>query len=217
MARRKQARHAALALLEFESVAAGVRTTDLMVKGSPIALLRCGTIHPGRYLALVGGSVASTEAAYRIGVEEGENDRSLRDAVLLADIHPVVHDAVLGARRDLVGDALLVVETTASPALLAAVDAALKRIPVVLGELRLADDLGGRALTFLSGALTDVDEARGICIERAGNHLLSAALLPRLDANLRTLLDHGSQFRTGAPFEPAGAEHPEEAVCSWDE
>ena len=90
MAQRKQARHAALALLEFESVALGVRATDLMVKGSPIALLRCGTIHPGRYLALVGGSVASTEAAYRIGVAEGENDRSLRDAVLLADVHPAI-------------------------------------------------------------------------------------------------------------------------------
>jgi microcompartment protein CcmL/EutN len=217
MARRKQPRYAALALLEYESVAVGVRATDLMVKSSPIALLRCGTIHPGRYLTLVGGSVASTETAYRIGVEEGESERSLRDAVLLADIHPALHDAVLGTRRELVGDALLVVETTASPALLAAVDAALKRIPLVIGEIRLADDLGGRAVVFLCGALTDIDEARALCLERAGNQLLSSALLPRLDVNLRALLDQGSQFRTSAAFEPAGAEHPEEAVCSWDE
>ena len=58
----KQQRHAALALLEFDSIASGVLASDLMVKRAPIALLRCGTIHPGRFLVLVGGSVASTEA-----------------------------------------------------------------------------------------------------------------------------------------------------------
>jgi microcompartment protein CcmL/EutN len=57
----EKSRHGALALLEFESVAAGILASDLMVKRAPIALLRCGTIHPGRFLVLVGGSVASTE------------------------------------------------------------------------------------------------------------------------------------------------------------
>lgn len=216
MARRKQQRHAALALLEFESVAGGVRVTDAMVKCSPIALLRCGTIHPGRFLALVGGSVASTEEAYRIGVDRGESDRTLRDSVLLSDVHPALHDAVLGVRRKLAGDALLVVETTASPALLAAVDAAVKGTPIAVGEVRLADDLGGRAVAFLSGSLTDLDAGHEICLERAGNQLLSSELLPRLDPNLRTVLDRGTHFGTSDSFEPEGAEHPEEAVCSWD-
>ena len=126
MAGSKQKRHAALALLEFETVAGGVRAADLMVKGSPIALLRCGTIHPGRFLVLVGGSVASTDEAYRAGISQGESDRTLRDAIQLSDVHPQLHDAVLGTRVELTGDGLLVVETTASPGLLAAVDAALK-------------------------------------------------------------------------------------------
>ena len=217
MAAQKQQRYAALALLEFESIAAGVRTTDFMVKGSPIALLRCGTIHPGRFLALVGGSVASTAEAYRIGVDQGEGDRSLRDSVLLSDVHPALHDAVLGSRRDLDADALLVVETTASPALLAAVDAAVKGTPIVVGEVRLGDDLGGRALALLSGDLTDVTAAADLCRERAGNQLLASELLPRLDPNLRTVLDRGTSFGTGDLFEPEGAEHPEEAACSWGE
>ena len=59
----KKKRHGAMALLEFETIAAGVLASDIMVKRSPIALLRCGTIHPGRFLILVGGSVASTEEA----------------------------------------------------------------------------------------------------------------------------------------------------------
>ena len=67
MAQKK--RHGALALLEFNTIAAGVLASDLMVKCSPIALLRCGTIHPGRFLVLVGGSVAITEEAYTVGVQ----------------------------------------------------------------------------------------------------------------------------------------------------
>ena len=58
-----------MALLEFETVAAGVLASDRMVKRAPIALLRCGTIHPGRFLILVGGSVASTEEAFLVGEE----------------------------------------------------------------------------------------------------------------------------------------------------
>jgi microcompartment protein CcmL/EutN len=213
---RKQTRFAALALLEFESVAAGIGAADVMVKRAPIALLRCGTVHPGRYLVLVGGSVASTEEAYRTGVDRGEADRSLRDAVLLADVHPALHDAVLGARTGLAGDALAVLETTASPALLTAVDAAVKGTPVTIGEVRLGDDLGGRAVALLSGDLTTATTALEICVQRAGNQVLTTALLPRLDANLRQVLDLGTRFGACQAFEPAGAEFPEETACSWD-
>ena len=126
----KKKRHGAMALLEFKTIAAGMLASDLMVKRSPIALLRCGTIHPGRFLILVGGSVASTQEAYAAGIELGETEGSLSGSVFLGDVHPYLHDAVLGTRRDLTGDALAVVETRSSPALLAAVDAAIKSTPL---------------------------------------------------------------------------------------
>lgn len=214
---REKRRQGALALLEFETVAAGVLASDLMVKRAPIALLRCGTIHPGRFLVLVGGSVASTEEAFMVGVQQGESDHTLRDSVLLGDVHPHLHDAVLGARRDLVGDALAVIETRSSPALLAAVDAAIKSTPVLLCEVRLADDLGGHALALMSGKLTDAETALGICVDLVGDRLLAQTLLPRLDPNLRELLDHGTRFSLCPAFEPSNAEHPEEAACSWEE
>jgi microcompartment protein CcmL/EutN len=209
-------RHAALALLEFETIAGGVLASDLMVKRAPIALLRCGTVHPGRFLILVGGSVSSTEEAFGVGVELGKTERSLRGCVFLGDVHPTLHDAVLGTRRDLAGDALAVIETRSSPALLAAVDAAVKSTPVVLCEVRLADDLGGHALALMSGDLTDTETALGICTDRAGDQLLTRTLLPWLDPNLRRLLDQGTRFSLCPAFEPAGAEHLEEVACSWD-
>jgi microcompartment protein CcmL/EutN len=205
-----------MALLEFKTVAAGVLASDRMVKRAPIALLRCGTIHPGRFLILVGGSVASTEEAFLVGEELGEAEGTLAGSVFLGDVHPNLHDAVLGGRRGLEGDALAVVETRSSPALLAAVDAAVKSTPVILSEIRLGDDLGGHALALMSGDLTDAETALGICTERAGDQILAQTLLPRLDPDLRELLDQGTRFSLCATFEPASAEYPEEVACSWD-
>jgi microcompartment protein CcmL/EutN len=209
-------RHGALALLEFDTVAAGVLASDLMVKRAPIALLRCGSIHPGRFLILIGGSVASTEEAFAVGVQLGSSEQALSGSVFLGDVHPMLHDAVLGARRDLTGDALAVLETRSSPALLAAVDAAVKSTPVILSEIRLGDDLGGHALALMSGDLTDAETALGICADRAGDQVLAQTLMPRLDPDLRQLLDHGTRFSLCPNFEPASAEYPEEIACSWD-
>ena len=205
-----------MALLEFETVAAGVFASDRMVKRAPIALLRCGTIHPGRFLILVGGSVVSTEEAFQVGAELGEAEGTLAGSIFLGDVHPNLHDAVLGERRDLKGDALAVIETRSSPALLAAVNAAVKSTPVVLSELRLGDDLGGHALALMSGDLTDAETALGICSDRAGDQILAQTLLPRLDSDLRQLLDQGTRFGPCPAFEPASAEYPEEVACSWD-
>jgi microcompartment protein CcmL/EutN len=204
-----------MALLEFNTIASGVLASDLMVKRSPIALLRCGTIHPGRFLILIGGSVASTQEAFESGKELGEAEGSLSGSVFLGDVHPNLHDAVLGTRSDLTGDSLAVVETRSSPALLAAVDAAIKSTPVVLSEIRLGDDLGGHALAFMSGDLPDVEVALDICTDLAGEQLLARTLLPRLDGGLRSLLDQGTRFGSCPAFEPEGAEYPEEVACSW--
>ena len=86
----------------------------------------------------------------------------------------------------------------------------------MLSEVRLGDDLGGHAIALVSGNLTDTETALAICAERAGDQLLARTLLPRLDADLRTLLDQGTHFGECAAFEPSGAEYPEEVACSWD-
>mgnify|MGYP001821154799 FL=1 len=92
----------------------------------------------------------------------------------------------------------------------------MKSTPVILSEVRLGDDLGGHALALMSGNLTDSETALAICEERSGDELLARSLLPRLDADLRALLDDGTRFGSCAAFEPAGAEYPEEVACSWD-
>jgi len=203
----------ALALIEFEGVAAGVLAVDRMLKRSPVALLRCGTVHPGRYLALVGGTVASTEEAHAAGVGIGCETGTLTDEVLLPDPHPALDAAVGGSRRAPAAEAVGVLEIASSPGLLRVVDAALKAVPVDLVEIRLADDLGGRAVAVLDGSLADVEQALAMAPDVLGDRarVLGTSLLPRLDETLRGVLGAGTAFADCAPVEPAGAETVEEA------
>jgi microcompartment protein CcmL/EutN len=198
----------ALALLEFDSVAAGILAVDRMLKQAPIALLRCGTVHPGRYLALVGGSVASTEEAHAAGVWTGQQEQALRDEILLPDPHLLLAAAVAGERVAPAGEAVGVIEVSTSPGLLRGIDGALKSVPVDLVEVRLADDLGGRALAVFGGALADVQEALQVTAGRLGDgaQLCGSSLLPRLDENLREVLAAGSRYGTCEIRTPAGAE-----------
>ena len=80
-----------------------------MAKRAPVEVLRAGTVHPGKYLVLVGGAVADIEEALEAGREIG--GLSVRDAVFLPNIHPEVVDGVRGARHEAGGEALGVIET----------------------------------------------------------------------------------------------------------
>ncbi|MBK6899376.1 MAG: BMC domain-containing protein [bacterium] len=196
----------ALALLEYDSLALGIAAVDRMLKASPIALLKCGSVHPGRWLALIGGTVASVEAAYAAGVEETD------DAVLLRDPHPALRAALAGRPAGLRPDfALGALETGSAATLLKAVDTALKAAPVGLAELRLCDDLGGRGLALLHGELADVQAALAAGCEMAApaGRLSGRTLTPRLDAHFCGVLNAGTSFRDCVAAEPAGAEYPE--------
>ena len=198
----------ALALLEFDSVAAGVLAVDRMLKQAPIALLRCGSVHPGRYLALVGGSVAGTEEAHAAGVRSAGDQGALTDEILLPDPHPLLTAAITGARAAPRGETVGIIEVSTSPGLLRGVDAALKSVPLDLVEIRLADDLGGRALAVFDGLLPDVQEALSLAENHLGECavLCGSSLLPRVDETLREVLAAGTRFTACAMMVPEGAE-----------
>ena len=147
----------ALGLLECESIAAGIEVGDAMAKRSPIEVLRAGTVHPGKYLVLVGGDVADVEEALDAGREIG--GLAVRDTTFLPNIHPDVVDGVRGVREGAEAEALGIIETATVPAVIRAADAGLKGAHVRLLELRLADDLGGKGYLLFGGDVTDVEAA----------------------------------------------------------
>jgi microcompartment protein CcmL/EutN len=161
----------AIALLEFDSIAIGVRAGDAMVKRAPVEITYAGTVHPGKYLVLVGGDVACVEEAYAAGLEAGRE--ALVDQLFLPAVHPDVARILRGARGRVTGDALGVVETRTVASTIGAADRGIKGADVELVEIRLADRLGGKAYCVFSGAVADVEAA----VDVAVNHLDDPAVL----------------------------------------
>jgi microcompartment protein CcmL/EutN len=197
-------RYPALALLEYAGVPAGVAAADRMLKRAPVALIRAGSVQPGRWLVLLGGSTASVVEAHA----EGLAAAGLHDELLLAAAHAALGPALAGARSGAEAEAIGLLEAASSAALLGATDAALKACAVGLRELRLADGLGGKAFCIFDGALDEVEAAVAAGAARLGDRLTQQALIPRLDDTLRALLAAGSRFAQCAPLTPPGAEPP---------
>ncbi|MCJ7754177.1 MAG: BMC domain-containing protein [Thermoanaerobaculales bacterium] len=161
----------AIALLEFDSIAIGVRAGDAMVKRAPVEITYAGTVHPGKYLVLVGGDVACVEEAYAAGLEAGRE--ALVDQLFLPAVHPDVARILRGARGRVTGDALGVVETRTVASTIGAADRGIKGADVELVEIRLADRLGGKAYCVFSGSVADVEAA----VDVAVSHLDDPAVL----------------------------------------
>jgi microcompartment protein CcmL/EutN len=185
----------ALALLEFDSIAAGILAGDAMVKKAPVARMVAGTVHPGRYLVLVSGDVAPVQEALAAGLAAGSS--AVLDHVFLPGVHPDVPAGIAAARRPGHIEALGIVETASVAAAIQAADAALKGALVTLLELRLADGLGGKGLAFFSGAVTDVETAILIACDAIaeGGQLLNAVVIPQLHVEMAENLLETSRFR----------------------
>ena len=183
----------ALALLELDSIAAGIAAGDAMAKRAPIDLIRAGTVHPGKYLVLVGGTVGDVEEALAAGREVGAS--SVLDVVFLPSVHPELVAGIRGERRAAAGEALGIIETATVAAIIEAADAGLKGARVRLLELRLADDLGGKGYLLFGGALADVEAAVEIGAGRiAGPPGLVQRIIPQLHAEMADNLAADARF-----------------------
>lgn len=195
----------ALGMLEFSSIAVGISAGDAMVKRGPVAEILAGTIHPGRYLVMVSGDVASVEEALTAGRDTGGTD--MVDEVFLPDVHPTVVAAIGGGRVASDGESLGVVETATVSATVRAADAGVKGASVTLIEVRLADGLGGKAYALFSGALQDVEAAVAIATARVPEEaFVGSVVVPLVDGEMTSNLAADSRFgrRVGWGSDAAG-------------
>jgi microcompartment protein CcmL/EutN len=178
----------ALCLLELSSIAKGIEAGDAMVKRAPLELIRAGTVHPGKYLVLVGGLTADVEEALDAGRETAGT--SLVDVVFLPDVHPDVMASIGGVRREDHREAIGVIEASTAAATIDAADAGVKGARVTIRDLRLADDLGGKGYVIFGGELAEVEAAIGYGIDRAAGpgrdvtHVVIAHVHAEMDENL---------------------------------
>ena len=182
----------ALALLEFDSIAAGIVAGDAMAKRAPIDLIKAGTVQPGKYLVLIGGLTADLEEAID-AARNAESDR-LIDIVFLPDVHPDVVAAVSGVRRTDEGEALGVIETNTVAATIRAADAGVKGARVTLRELRMADGLGGKGYLLFGGPVAEVEAAVAIGSGRVPGELVRETVIAQLHPELLENLSADGRF-----------------------
>lgn len=196
----------ALALIELGSIPAGILTADAMLKEAPLAVLKSGTVHNGKYLILIGGSVASVGMAFAKGMSRGQDH--LLDAVFLPDIHESVYSACLGKRLTCGSEALSIMEVATVASILQSSDAAMKGAEVELVELRLADDLGGKSIAIYAGKVEDVEMAINISEKAVENpeNILSQSIIPRIDTELAKQINASTYFSKSDLSKLAGAE-----------
>ncbi|MCH9651832.1 MAG: BMC domain-containing protein [Deltaproteobacteria bacterium] len=188
----------ALALLEFDSIALGIRTGNVMAKRTPLSALHCGTVQPGKYLVLAAGEVAEVEEALlaaREAVAEG-----LVAEIFLPSVHPQLVRGLCGDRREPQGEAVGVIETRTVATVLAFADAALKGAQVELLKIQLADGLGGKGYALLSGEMVDVEAALEVGEERADpSALVASELISRMDPVMMSNLVAAGEFAGRLP------------------
>ena len=182
----------ALALLEFQSIAAGITAGDAMVKRAPLDLIKAGTVQPGKYLVLIGGQVADVEEA--IDAARLTAPETLIDIVFLPDVHPDVVAAVAGARCTDDGEALGIIETTTVAAIIRAADAGVKGARVTLRELRMADGLGGKGYLLFGGSIADVEAGVTIGSNLVGGQLIRDSVISQLHPEMLDNLSVDGRF-----------------------
>lgn len=175
----------AIAMLELSSIARGIEAVDAMCKRADVELLLTTIVPRGKYLILIGGSVADVEQSLEAGREIG--GATVLDQFLIQNAHPQLAPAVRGRVKVASVEAVGVIECKEVASAIHAADAAVKAAHVDLIEAR--NQPGGKGLVVLCGSVAAVRAAvdAGVAIVPDGL-LIHHVVIPRAhDALVKTL------------------------------
>ncbi|MCK5914454.1 MAG: BMC domain-containing protein [Desulfuromusa sp.] len=147
----------AIGLIELSSIAAGMQSADMMLKTSSVDLILSRTICSGKYMVLIGGDVASVQAA--VAVVDEDLEEAIIDTFVIPSVHPDIFPALNGTNAPVELEALGILESFSVASLIEGADEACKAADVQLIEIRLAMALGGKAFCTLTGDVAAVTSA----------------------------------------------------------
>jgi microcompartment protein CcmL/EutN len=165
-----------IALLETSSIARGIEATDAMMKKAAVDLLMTTIVPRGKYLVMVGGSVADVEQALRAGIDTA--GPSVVDQFLIQNVHPQLPAAIKGRVKVEKLEAVGIIETKEVASAIYAGDAAAKAAEVRLIEAR--NQPGAKGLVVLTGEVGAVRAAvaAGVATVKDGM-LVAEVVIPR--------------------------------------
>ena len=199
-------KYSSIAVLELKSVARGIFTSDAMLKHSPVSMVKAGSVHNGKYLILIGGSVASVEEAYRNGITAG--GELISDSLFLPDVHSSVFKALFGNREKCSGESIATIETLSVPSVIKAADSGIKGTDVSIVEIRMADDLGGKGLVIFTGKLEEIEAAVKISsnVLAEKNTIFETSIIPRPVKEISGQISLSSIFNSSDTISIEGGE-----------
>jgi len=98
-----------IGLLEFNSIAKGLESTDAMIKAAEVRLLMAKTICSGKFLTIVAGLVQPIEDSVDAGLAIAKT--SCIDHIVIPNLHPDVIPAFTATTGASLGEALGIIET----------------------------------------------------------------------------------------------------------
>ena len=187
-------KYPAIALIEYSSIATGILAGDEMLKKAPITVIKSGTVHNGKYLVLIGGSVASVEESFSKGlIIEPDN---IIDSMILPNVHEQLHDSILGTRLKCTKESLGIIEASSVSTMIKASDAGVKGADVNIVEIRLADDIGGKSFTIYNGSIEEIQAAVDIAKNTVTipEHWVNETIIPNIHEDMKTQIDETTRF-----------------------
>jgi microcompartment protein CcmL/EutN len=184
----------AIALIEYSSIATGILAGDEMLKKAPITVIKSGTVHNGKYLVLIGGSVASVEESYAKGLAIDPDN--IIDSTILPNVHQKLHASILGLRLKCTKESIGIIEASSISTMIKASDAGVKGADVNIVEIRLADDIGGKSFTIYNGSVEEIQAAVEIAKKSATapDYWVNEIIIPNLHADMKAQIDQTTQF-----------------------
>jgi len=156
-----------LGVLEFNSIAIGIKALDGIVKASPVKVIDAKTICPGKFVVLFSGDVAAVDASLTAGKELGEG--YIVDELFIPNLHPQIIPAIIGTVECTIWDAVAVVESFSVVASIEAADIAAKTANVLISEVRLAMGMGGKSYIKMIGNIHEVEAASKAAVKTISN------------------------------------------------
>jgi len=184
----------AIALIEYSSIATGILAGDAMLKKAPITVIKSGTVHNGKYLVLIGGSVASVEESYAKGLAIDPDN--IIDSMILPNVHQQLHDSILGSRLKCTKESMGIIEASSVSTMIKASDAGVKGADVNIVEIRLADDIGGKSFTIYNGNIEEIQAAVEIAKNAitSSEHWVNETIIPNLHIDMKVQIDQTTKF-----------------------
>lgn len=168
-----------LGMLEFNSIAKGIETCDVMLKAARVDLVRTSTVCPGKYIVIIFGDTGAVKASILAGQQNGGD--SVVDVMQIQNAHPQLIPAISGTAQPIKGDAVGVMEFYSITSAIKAADVAAKNAQISLINIVTGFAIGGKGYVTLTGDVGAVRSAIAAACEEGGKSglLVGSTVIPK--------------------------------------